>query len=261
MTSLLLLAISSGHPEDEAISRAKRLVGIFDVKGPLRLASFSHSPNPRDRVAWFIGIQGKEIGYEVALRADGRALYVEQKNAGGSIQNPPDPSTQKRVTGWLRRLGPAMPICPDSSWRSSPVESSSFFFQGLLRGYPVVYPRTRYGYQFLLNNGHFYSFSANEEAPQTGSTSPTISETQALAAVDRIFKLENPTRDGWTFSYQLYDPRELGWAVPDGGGPARLAWRVPFMFQRSGKFGAQGGSSGMLIDAATGEKIKTPTVP
>ena len=218
---LLTLLLALPPTGDEAIALAKKALADFDVAGPLRLQALSGPYENGDRSPWHLKVSGRSRAYSIAVTAEGRIRYIEEErtNHTNSFQKPSSDDAAKAAR-WLKRFGPRLPTRLMDPERFG---GSTYYYQGLVEGYPVVYPATAVGYRFTLRDGALQNFGADETPPSVGPKTPKLSEADALLAVARLFPAFHPPHDGFTFSYSLY---LRGCYAPWSQGPSAASMRV-----------------------------------
>jgi len=268
------------------VERVKALLAGFDVRGRLHLQHLGSSLLPGDGLLrQVIVTDARGDAYTASLDRQGRVVSIlRQRGSGeravfapsiaGPFDRPIDPSRraaiEQRLRRWSAAAGTREPVrlAPLSVDRNGAVGHA--YFAILRNGHPFVsHPRFGYDFTFAAATGAFLSFHAQENPPPVDPRPARLDKTGALAALRRIWDTDVAPQAlhqrGWRrVWYTLQDGQgtpELGYYLPEGGRRAILVWKVRFWSYRDVGHAIQGGSDAMLIDAITGERVATKTVP
>jgi hypothetical protein len=267
--SLAIAQLAGVKSGQDVMDRAKALLSKFDVPGPVRLHTLGEI-TPGTVSPWRAELVAKNgFSYTLYLSADGSWTSLQRSYAGhgGAKQtNALGMPSERVVQRWMGRVGTKEPIRLDLLTTGADGVGHAWF--AILRnGYPFV-SHGRYGYEFafLTPRSEFLSYVARENPPPVDPRPPAIKgQAGALAALKRIWDTEIAPKAkrerNWRVWYERVRPPELGYWVPKGGKTAILVWLFHFWSSRDVGNAIQGGDSGMLIDAITGEPIPTDVVP
>lgn len=260
---LLLCAISdtSAVSGEQVIATVKRMLAKFDVPGPYRLASLSHSERTYMGNSWSVTLTSKDgdqfRGNVDALTGEVRFLMRDRPY----LNEKPPVSNRTLASKWLARIGPTLPTRIDPSGRLDPRQ---IVFQVLVHGYPFVAPE-HLGYSFVLRKGAFSAYEAPPKLPSFGLATAALKARDALNVLNSIYQTDLvPNVRGHKWRVTSFKPGkcELGWAWPEREPRAVMAWRVTYTMTID-----PGGSivsaspprateGTVLIDANTGKRIK-----
>ncbi len=266
--ALLCGGASMAHGQ-EAVTQVKTLLTGFGVKGPIRLQRFGTISRPGNAMTSVEVTDGEGHPYTAYLQEDGASIHIQRTDARPSGWSPiplPGSQTLKRARGWLAASG---------AREISEIPQAAGYGKGVVRlrfpilrnGHPFVsFPH--YGYDFTFNekSGAFLAYDAQTKLPPVSPIPAKLDRAGALTALKTIWDTRitpHAIRDlHWRrVWYTLKGEPELGYYLPKGQEKAILVWRIEFVSERDVGSAIQGGDSGMLIDAVTGEQILTPTVP
>lgn len=257
---------------EDAVARVRFLLAGFGVSGRLRLRHLSSSRWSDSGRREVIVADPRGTTYTAYLNRDGRVISLSRGGEGGFPSGGETRSLlgkaalERRMRAWLLAAR-----APETTRLASLTGDEKglgrAFFPILRSGHPFVsHPRYGYGFAFVVRTGEFLAFEASENPPLVDPRPPRLDKAGALAALKRIWDTEitpeaineRHWRRVW---YILQGEPELGYFLPEGRIRAILVWKVPFMSRRDVGHAIQGGSDGMLIDAITGERVPTKTVP
>jgi len=266
--ALLCLGTSAAQGQD-AVDQVKGLLTRLGVKGSIRLQRLGTISGGKRSVTTVEVTDQTQHRDEAYLSEDGtitRLARTDIKLGGWDTVSLPDRETLKRVQSWLAATHTKEKVGPPSS-AGDGQGMVSLHFPILRNGYPFV-SHPAYGFDFLLDSksGTFLSYNAHGNPPAVSSASAKLDSAGALTALKTIWDTkitpqainERHWRRVW---YKLKGEPELGYYLPQGRTQAILVWKIRYMSYRDVTSAVQGGDSGMLIDAVTGDQIPTPTVP
>ena len=274
--SLALLCLGASMAQgQEAVTQVKSLLTGFGVKGPIRLQRFGSVSRPGTVSQPGSAMTAVEVTdreghpYSAYLQEDGSSIHIERTDSRPSGWSPvplPDGETLKRARRWLAVTG-AKDTAEMPQAAGSDKGAVRLHFPILRNGHPFVsFPHYGYDFAFDDKSGAFLTYDARTKLPPVSPTPAKLDRAGALAALKTIWDTkitphairEMHWRRVW---YTLKGEPELGYYLPKGQEKAILVWRISYISERDVGSAIQGGDSGMLIDAVTGEQIPTPTVP
>jgi hypothetical protein len=253
----------------EAVKQVKTLLTGFGVKGPIRLQRFGTVSRPGSALTAVEVTDREGHPYSAYLAGDGSSIQIERTDSRPAGWRPiplPNGPTLKRARGWLATAG-AREAAQIPQAAVGDKGAVRLHFPILRNGHPFVsFPRYGYDFAFDDKSGAFLAYDAHTKLPPVSPAPAKLDRAGALAALKTIWDTkitphaiqEMHWRRVW---YTLKGEPELGYYLPKGQEKAILVWRISYMSERDVGSAIQGGDSGMLIDAVTGEQIPTPTVP
>jgi len=273
LLSLLILSQIEGPISGQmAMDRVKSALKAFGVHGSLRLQELSSVTVSDKPVLLHVVFSNPPGGnYEAYVHTEGRSFQLwhgsERASLNGLKSSPlPNQKYEQLTRKWLASVA----ANETTQLKSMTVDENGngrAYFAILRNGYPFV-SHPRYGYEFVfkVSSGEFVAFRGDQKPPETDPTPPKLDEAGALAALKRIWDTEitpeaiNVHHFKRVWYTNLAVP-ELGYYLPEGKRKAILVWRLSYTSSRDVGYAIQGGSDAMLIDAVTGQRIRTTVVP
>lgn len=268
---LLLMPLASLAWGQESVARVKTLLAAFGVKGSLRIQGLGAITSPKVHLTTVEMTDSHGNKYTSYLDQDNRVVLLrrgEERDSlpGMEAHSLVDARQERRLRTWLAATG-AGETTRLETLTSDEKGVGHAYFSILRNGYPFVsYPRYGYEFAFVVKTGEFLAFHAYANPPSVASGLPRLDKKGALAALQHIWDTKitpqainvNHWRRVW---YTLKGEPEIGYYLPEGQSTAILVWKIRYLGYRDVGYAVQGGDSGMLIDAVTGEQVPTKTVP
>lgn len=244
-----------------AMAIGRRFINQFKVTGkPEIIGANRYSINNQPTDGWsvrFLASDGRQ--YRLKLDDAGRVDWFEREGGGFHKTVPWTEQDYQRAIIYLQNLRPSfiLPTAWQGTARDGKHTFGDFHFSLLENGYPFVGDLVGISCAFDDPELHLWYLRINRKLPTVNVDHPTISEAEAIAAVNREYPsdLDFDRRSG-TKRFKFHAPSLAYFKPRTQSNSATLVYWFDGSWSRNTGYAIQGGSMSAAIDATTGADVK-----